>query len=96
MKRLTTLVFTSLLMVPVAGIAEEPVAAFSDQRLANMQRQLELTDEQVQEMRRIRDEGGDRKAMSAVLSEDQQKLRRDLKQQRLEKKAAGQLSAEDR
>ncbi|KAA1189212.1 hypothetical protein F0M18_16185 [Pseudohalioglobus sediminis] len=96
MKRLTPLVFTSLLMVPVAGIAEEPVAAFSDQRLANMQRQLELTDEQVQEMRSIRDEGGDRKAMSAVLSEEQQQLRRDLKQQRLEKKAAGQLSAEDR
>jgi hypothetical protein len=40
-------------------------------RLARMQEHLQLSDEQVAEMRRIRDSGGTRKEMFAVLDDSQ-------------------------
>lgn len=50
-------------------------------RLARMQQHLGLSDEQVAEMRAIRDNGGSREEMHAVLTDDQRKQLDQMRQQ---------------
>jgi Spy/CpxP family protein refolding chaperone len=57
---------------PFSAVAEGKKPPISDDQLENMQKRLELTDEQVAEMRKIRGEGGSKKDMRAVLTEQQQ------------------------
>lgn len=57
----------------VTGSGDEPdyTRPFTDQRLERLQRMLELSTEQLVEMRKIRDEGGSRKDMRTVFSDEQ-------------------------
>lgn len=60
-----------------AGDDQDVKETFSDQHLGNMQKNLGLSDEQLGQMRTIRDEGGSREDIRDVLNEDQkQQVRR--------------------
>jgi len=67
--RLTAVVL-SLVMVAGSGAALAG-AGKGHGGMAHMQEALDLTDEQVAEMRRIRESGGTREEMNAVLTEEQ-------------------------
>ncbi len=53
-----------------------------EQRMQRMQKHLDLSDEQVAQMREIRANGGGREEMRGVLTEDQQAKAREHHQQR--------------
>jgi TolA-binding protein len=46
-------------------------------RIAQMQKNLHLSDEQVKQMHKIREDGGDRKQIRAVLTDEQRALMRE-------------------
>jgi Spy/CpxP family protein refolding chaperone len=50
-------------------------------RIAQMQKNLDLSDEQVRQMRKIREDGGDRRQMRAVLTDEQRALMRERRRQ---------------
>ena len=52
-----------------------------------MQKQLQLSDEQLVEMRQVRDEGGSKKEVRAVLTEEQREQLQELKKERQKKQA---------
>lgn len=58
-------------------------------KLERMQEELELTDEQLAEMREIRESGGSRKDMHAVLTDEQQAKFEELRAQRKGKRGKG-------
>ena len=58
-------------------------------RMARMQRNLGLTDEQVKQMREIRERGGSREEMRAVLTEEQRVMMRGRRRQAQERKQQG-------
>jgi ABC-type multidrug transport system ATPase subunit len=64
------------------GLKQDYKPAFTDRRLEKMQIKLELSDEQVAEMRKIRDQGGSRKDIRAVLDEEQQQQLKNAKRRR--------------
>lgn len=81
----------------IAKEGEKP--PISDKRLAKMQQQVELSDEQIAEMRRIRDEGGSKQEMRSVLTKEQRQTLKELKQEQeksLEaiKQASGEAAPE--
>lgn len=67
--RLTAAIL-SLALLAGSGVALAGGGKGPD-RMARMQAELELTDEQVAEMRRIREEGGTREEIHAVLTDEQ-------------------------
>jgi hypothetical protein len=86
MKTLIT-VTLSLLLAAGAAWAERPDGGQHSQdkraeRMAHMQQQLGLSDDQVAQMKDIRSNGGSREDMRAVLSDDQQAQMKELRKQR--------------
>jgi hypothetical protein len=71
MKYTITLLLLAVMSAPFSAVAEGEKPPVSDEQLNNMQKRLELTDEQVTEMRKIRDEGGSKKDLRAVLTPEQ-------------------------
>ena len=64
-----------LLMAATVAVAERPDSTHDGkhaQRRAHLQKELELSDEQVQQMREIREQGGTREEIQAVLTPEQQ------------------------
>jgi len=61
-------------------------------RIAQMQKNLDLTEEQVKQMRKIREEGGDRRQMRAVLTNEQRALMRERRRQSQGQKGKGDPS----
>ncbi len=83
------------ILIFILGMAIVSGAAFAvdeagkqggDDRMAKMQQNLGLSDEQVTQMRQIRDNGGDKEQILAVLSDDQLKL---MKERRAQMKGKG-------
>jgi Spy/CpxP family protein refolding chaperone len=77
MRTALALIFTLLaVMAPaVAGEGDDPDARGprgGADRLARMQEHLDLSDEQVEKIRQIRESGGGREEIHAVLTEEQQ------------------------
>ena len=65
----------ALLMASTVAIAERPDGTHGGkhaQRRAHIQQELELSDAQVQQMREIREQGGTREEIQAVLTPQQQ------------------------
>ncbi len=74
MKALLTATACALSLTAAMAHAGKGPPASEEERAARMERMkqhLQLSDEQVAEMRRIREEGGGRKEMRAVLTDDQ-------------------------
>lgn len=70
MKKLLTSAICSLLVMAGSAYAGHSGNG-GDDRFERMRQHLQLTDEQVAEMRRIREEGGSREEMRAVLTDEQ-------------------------
>lgn len=68
----------------------DPRQEFTDQHLGGMQRNLGLSDEQVGQMRKIRDQGGSREAIRDVLTEQQKQRVRQAWEKRLDQGTKGQ------
>jgi hypothetical protein len=93
MKRVTTLLLVLVLGAPLASMAQEEKRPMTDEQLDRMQERLELSDEQVSEMRQIRDGGGSNKDIRAVLTEEQKARAKDMKKEgkaKGEKKGKGE------
>lgn len=73
--------------IPALAVEKEEKKTISDKRLLNMQKQLQLSDEQLVEMRQVRDEGGSKKEVRAVLTEEQREQLQELKKERQKKQA---------
>lgn len=87
MKSPIILLLAMTLSVSAFAVEEEKPETISDQRLLNMQQQLQLSDEQLVEMRQIREEGGSKKDIRSVLTEEQQQQLQELKKQRQKKQS---------
>ena len=83
------------ILILILGMTMASAAIFADgeeleqdnsDRMAKMQKNLGLTDQQVSQMRRIRDEGGSREEILAVLTNNQLAI---MKQRRAEMKSKG-------
>ncbi len=79
MKKLLTVTLCTLALAAGASWAAHHGKG-DGERLERMRQHLDLTDEQVEEMRRIREEGGSREEMRAVLTEEQQAKAREARQ----------------
>ena len=74
MKTFTALALAALLISsPLAYAGEGQGKGRHQQRAAHMQEKFGVTDEQLAEMRRIRQEGGSREEIRQVLTEDQRR-----------------------
>jgi len=71
----------------------EAKSNISDEQLGKMRQQLNLSDEQVAKMRQIREEGGSRSDVFAVLTDEQKAQAKEMKKQRREKNEKGQKDA---
>lgn len=86
MKKLLILI-VCLIMTSVAALAaDEKAKQGNSDRMAQMQKNLGLTDQQVAEIRRIRDAGGGKDEIMAVLTEQQIEI---MKQRRAQMKGKG-------
>ena len=65
------------LLVPIAQAGDER----REEHRARMQSELGLTDEQMQQMKEIRESGGSREDAAAVLTEEQREKMRELREQ---------------
>lgn len=82
-------------VVAAAGKGQPPTEEELAARLERMKSHLELTDEQVSEIQRIRAEGGGREQVRAVLTEEQQaRWKAQRKQQKKQAMAKQQASEE--
>jgi Spy/CpxP family protein refolding chaperone len=88
MKHILSLILALALnaTVVMASDEEKSKPPLSDKRLTKMQEQLELSDEQLAEMKDIRDAGGNRKDLRAVLTEDQRATMKEQKEKRKDNK----------
>ncbi len=71
MKYRIALALLAVMSMPLVGLAADEKPAVTDEQLGKMQQALKLSDEQVAKMRQIRDEGGTKKEMRAVLTDEQ-------------------------
>ncbi len=90
MKKILVLIL-AMAMASTAALAddEERNSPMSD-RMAQMQKNLDLSDEQVAQIRQIRDDGGGKEEILAVLTEEQLAL---MKKRRAEMKGKGRKGA---
>jgi hypothetical protein len=86
MKKVLTLVLCLAMTTAVAFADEEKSKQANGDRMAKMQQNLGLNDEQVAQMRQIRDNGGSKEEFLAVLTEDQLEI---MKKRRAEMKGKG-------
>ena len=81
MKMTLALILTLVsLATPLA--AAEDKKLMSDARLEKIQKQLELSDDQISEMKNIKDNGGTRKEIRAVLTKEQRMQLKEAKAKR--------------
>ena len=71
MKKITVLVLALLMASGTTFANDEVVKKGEGDRMAQMQKNLGLSDQQVAQIRQIRDNGGGRKEMLAVLTPEQ-------------------------
>ena len=74
-----------LLMTATSALAEReggPNAGDRDGHRARMQQELGLSEEQIQQMREIQEQGGSREDMRAVMTEEQQAKAQELRKSR--------------
>jgi len=76
--------FISIALPCVAGEGERHKPG-GEERLARMQEHLGLSDEQVLQIRDIHEKGGDRKEISAVLTDEQREQMREHRKNRPDK-----------
>jgi hypothetical protein len=88
MKHGFTLLLLMILTTPLTVLAEDEKPAMSDEKMNKMQENLQLTDEQLAEMRQIRADGGSNKEIRAVLDDEQKAQAKKMKNERKEKKVA--------
>ena len=88
MKRGFVLLLLMILTTPLTILAEDEKPAMSDEQLNRMQKKLQLTDEQLAEMRKIRADGGSKKEIRGVLNDEQKAQAKKMKNERKEKKGA--------
>jgi Spy/CpxP family protein refolding chaperone len=85
MKKSLTIIL-GLALASGMALAEKPEdgrgKASPEQRMQRMQKHLDLSDEQVSQIREIRANGGGREEMRGVLTEDQQHKMHEHRQQR--------------
>jgi len=86
MKKVLTLVLCLAMTSAVTFADEMKSKQGNGDRMAQMQRNLGLNDEQVAQMRQIRDNGGSKEEILAVLTEDQLEI---MKKRREEMKGKG-------
>ena len=86
MKKVLTLVLCLAMTTAVTFADEEKSKQGNGDRMAKMQQNLGLNDEQVAQMRQIRDNGGSKEEILAVLTEDQLEI---MKKRRAEMKGKG-------
>jgi len=85
MKYGMTLLLVAVMSMPYAALAEGGKPPMTDKQLNKMQVRLQLNDDQVVEMRQIRDDGGTRKDMRAVLNDEQKARAKELRKEHKEK-----------
>lgn len=79
MKSGIALFLAAAIATPLVSYAQDGKGTITDEQLTRMQQHLELTDEQIAEMRRIRDDGGTKKEVRAVLSDEQKAKAQEMK-----------------
>ena len=87
MRNWIVLLIAMTFSIPALAVEKEEKKTISDKRLLNMQKQWQLSDEQRVEMRQVRDEGGSKKEVRAVLTEEQREQLQELKKERQKKQA---------
>ena len=86
MKLRLALLVLVIISAPLAALAGEAKPPLSDEKLSKMQQKLSLTDAQLTEMRKIRDDGGTSKDMRAVLTDEQTAQAKQLKKKHQKQK----------
>ncbi len=89
MKLRVALVLLAALSAPLTGLADDAKPTMTDEQLSKMQKQLQLSDEQVENMRQIREDGGSRKDMRAVLTDEQKEHAKEMKNKKMEQGGKG-------
>ena len=89
MKKMLILIICLTMMSVVAFAADKKAQQGNGDRMAKMQKNLGLTDQQVAEIRRIRDAGGGKEEILAVLTEQQVEL---MNQRRAQMRGNGRKS----
>jgi Spy/CpxP family protein refolding chaperone len=97
MKKALTIIL-GLALASSLALAEKPEGGRGkgdpEQRMQRMQKHLDLSDEQVSQIRDIRANGGGREEIRGVLTEDQQARVREHRQQRKARHEDGQRQQE--
>jgi hypothetical protein len=73
------LITLGLLMASSTALAGQPEGRTGDDRAAHMQEKLGLSDDQMQQMSEIREQGGGREEMRAILTDEQQAQMKEMK-----------------
>jgi len=81
------LVVLTMMSMPLLALAGDEKSSLSDKQLTTMQKRLQLSDEQMSQMRKIRDEGGSKKEMGAVLTDEQKARAKEQKARAKEQKS---------
>ena len=97
MKKILILILAMAMAPGVTFAGDEPGKQGKGDRLARMQQNLDLSDEQVAQIRQIRDNRGGKEQMLAVLTDEQLELMRKRREQMKGKgrKGAKPAPAED-
>ncbi len=77
MKKILTLILCLTMTSSVTFAQDKRGEQGNGDRMARMQKNLDLTDQQVTEIRRIRDSGGRKEEIMAVLTEEQLAIMRE-------------------
>ena len=77
------------LSAPLTALADDAKPTITDAQLSKMQKHLQLSDEQVANMRQIREDGGSKQDMRAVLTDEQKEQAKEMKNKRKEKGGKG-------
>ena len=85
MKYPMTLLLLAVMSTPLMTFAEGEKTSLNDKQLNKMQSRLELSDDQMTEMREIRDDGGTKQEIRAVLNDEQKAKAKELRSQSQEK-----------
>jgi hypothetical protein len=81
------LVVLTVMSMPLLALDGDEKSSLSDKQLTTMQKRLQLSDEQMSQMRKIRDEGGSKKEMGAVLTDEQKARAKEQKARAKEQKS---------
>ena len=96
MKKIVLLIICMAMISAVTFADDEKGEQDSGDRMAKMQQNLGLTDEQVAEIRHIRDNGGSKEEIMAVLTEEQLAMMKERRAQIKDKGRKGKRKAPDK